>query len=588
MTAFIEKAKVKHGEVYDYSKVEYVDSRTPVIITCRVHGEFSQKPANHLFGQGCPKCRAGGRLSNTTFIEKAKAKHGDKYDYTKTEYVHSDKKVIVTCKKHGDFTVVPRNHLGNAKLGCPKCADRGRTNNSALFIEKAKAKHGDKYDYTKVRYVNNKTPVTITCRTHGDFEQTPQGHLASNDPCNKCRLEKVYNHSILSAQKIHNGKYTYVRESFVSVVDKMTIVCPIHGAYEMTINNHVHNGAECKECALAKRGESQWKTLDSFIKDAEKVHGNKYDYSKTVCRGGKKKITITCRTHGDFEQNIYSHLRGAGCPKCSKSGVSKAETEVFNFVRSICPDAVQSDRTTIGPLELDVVVPSRNLAIEFNGLYWHDERTKDKKYHITKRHRVEAAGYRLISIREDVWNERREQVENIIRNALGVASDKVFARKCNIVEVSTSEAKAFMEKHHVQGFRGATVHYGLQHDDTLVAVISLTNWQKKNEWELVRYATACNVPGGLSRLWKHATTVNNIVRAYSYVDRNLFSGSSYANAGFTLSATTVGFRIVNGCTTESREKWNRAPDGMTQTQWYESEGVSRIYDSGQDKLLWVK
>lgn len=526
-----------------------------------------------------------------------------------------------------------------------------------MFVEKAKEIHKGKYDYSKVEYINNKTPVTIVCPVHGDFVQIPQGHLNCEIACPKCRIDDVYDRMIQQARAIHGDKYSYVRESFISVVKKMSIVCPVHGVYHMTLNNHVHGGAECKPCALAKRGESHRKTLDSFVEDAKKVHGNRYDYSKVVYEGNKKKITITCAKHGDFKQEPSSHLSGRGCPKCglesrasksmstlerfihksrvihgdkydyskavykggdqkltiicplhgefsqyannhsslghqcptcSKAGVSRGEFEVFNFVRSICPDAVQSDRTIIGPLELDVVVPSHSLAIEFNGLYWHDERTKDKKYHITKRHRVEAAGYRLISIREDIWNERREQVENIIRNALRATSDKVFARKCNIVEVSTSEAKTFMEKHHVQGFRGATVHYGLQHDDTLVAVISLTNWQKKNEWELVRYATACNVPGGLSRLWKHATTVNNIVRAYSYVDRDLFSGSSYINAGFTLSATTVGFRIVNGCTTESREKWNRAPDGMTQTQWYESEGVSRIYDSGQDKLLWVK
>lgn len=457
------------------------------------------------------------------------------------------------------------------------------------FVEKASLKHGDKYNYDRVIYVNNRTPIIIECPLHGCFSQIAGWHL-SGYGCPTCGgTERLTTEkAVETLMKVRGDEYDYSKVEYKNSKEKIKIICRTHGEFQQTYHSH-KAGHGCPKCRSDLIGEMNCHDFETFREKAVRKHGEKYDYSKVKYVGSTVKVSIICPTHGEFKQRPDMHTNeGQGCPKCSNSGVSKAETEVFDFVRSICPDAVQSDRTIIGPLELDVVVPSHNLAIEFNGLYWHDERTKDKKYHITKRHRVEAAGYRLISIREDVWNERREQVENIIRNALGVTSDKVFARKCNIVEVSTSEAKAFMEKHHVQGFRGATAHYGLQHDDTLVAVISLTNWQKKNEWELVRYATACNVPGGLSRLWKHATTVNNIVRAYSYVDRDLFTGSSYVHAGFTLSTTTVGFRIVNGCTTESREKWNRAPDGMTQTQWYESEGVSRIYDSGQDKLLWVK
>lgn len=460
--------------------------------------------------------------------------------------------------------------------------------NKDELIELFKTVHGDKYDYSQFEYTSMRTESIIICRIHGGFRQIPHNHK-NGKGCPQCGLTSrgdkrrgSVDNFIRKSKLIHGNKFDYSKVEYRRTHDKVCIICPEHGEFWQRPSAHLR-GLGCFECTHPKL------TVDDFRMKSQKHHGNKYNYDDVSFSNSHDKIQLVCQIHGTFTQTVHNHSHhGSGCPKCSNSGVSKAETEVFNFVRSICPDAVQSDRTIIGPLELDVVVPSHNLAIEFNGLYWHNERTKDKKYHITKRHRVEAAGYRLISIREDIWNERREQVENIIRNALGATSDKVFARKCNIVEVSTSEAKTFMEKHHVQGFRGATVHYGLQYDDTLVAVISLTNWQKKNEWELVRYATACNVPGGLSRLWKHATMVNNIIRAYSYVDRDLFSGSSYVNAGFTLSATTVGFRIVNGCTTESREKWNRAPDGMTQTQWYESEGVSRIYDSGQDKLLWVK
>ena len=458
------------------------------------------------------------------FIEKAVRKHGDIYDYSKVIYIRSTEKVTILCREHGEFQQTPAHHVSGK--GCPVCKSGGRLT-TGKFVERARAIHGDKYDYSKSEYVDSKTVVVIICREHGEFSQTPHSHLNTVKRCG------------------------------------------------------------CQECGKRRSNAKRSMTTDSFIVESRKVHGDKYDYTDTVHVNNKTPVTITCPIHGVFTQTPCHHIhQSSGCPKCSNCGPSRAESDLFDLARSICPDAVQSDRTVIGPQELDIIVPSRRVVIEFNGLYWHNERTKDKSYHVGKRERSEAAGYRLISIREDLWNERREQISKIIRTALGASSGSVFARKCVIVDVPTSEARQFMIQHHVQGHRGATVHYGLEHRGNLVAVIGLTNWKTRCEWELVRYATSCNVPGGLSRLWKHAVTTQKIRRAYSYVDRDLFTGSSYSHAGFEYSSTTVGFRIVKGGSTESRQKWNKAPDGMTQSQWYDRENVSRIYDSGQDRLSW--
>lgn len=458
------------------------------------------------------------------FIEKAVRKHGDVYDYSKVIYVRSTEKVTIICRKHGEFLQTPAHHVSGK--GCPICKSGGRLTTSE-FVERARALHGDKYDYSKCEYIDSKTAIVIICREHGEFSQTPHSHLNTVKRCG------------------------------------------------------------CQECGKRRSNAKRSMTTDEFIVESRKVHGDKYDYTDTTLTNNKTPVTITCPTHGVFTQTPWHHIhQSSGCPKCSNCGPSRAESDLFDFVRSLCPDAVQSDRSVIGPQELDIIVPSRHVAFEFNGLYWHNERTKGKMYHISKRERAEAAGYRLVSIREDLWCERRDQVVKIIRTALGVSSGSVFARKCVIVNVSALEAKVFMNQHHVQGYRGATVHYGLMYRGGLVAVISLTNWKVRGEWELVRYATSCNVPGGLSRLWKHAVTTKNIHKAYSYVDRDLFTGSSYSHAGFKYSSTTVGFRIVKGGKTESRQKWNKAPDGMTQSQWYDRENVSRIYDSGQDRLSW--
>ena len=191
---FIAKAREVHGDKYDYSKVDYVNNSTKVIIICPEHGEFEQTPANHLYGCGCSKCayEFNGntrRLTKDEFITKAREIHGDKYDYSKVNYVNNRTKVLIICPKHGEFEQTPSNHLYG--YGCPICAGN-QLMNKEEFITKAREVHGDKYDYSKVNYINAQTKVTITCPEHGDFEQRPGTHLfGSGCPsCKESHLEK--------------------------------------------------------------------------------------------------------------------------------------------------------------------------------------------------------------------------------------------------------------------------------------------------------------------------------------------------------------------------------------------------------------
>lgn len=276
------------------------------------------------------------------------------------------------------------------------------------------------------------------------------------------------------------------------------------------------------------------------------------------------------------------------CPKCSNN-VSDMERDLVGFVESLGVDFITSDRKTIAPYELDIVIPSKQLAIEFNGVYWHSEAAgKKRQYHITKRRMCEAKGLRLISVRSDLWLERRGHIERIIRQAVNGNSSSIGARKCKIVTVTPKDAWSFCDENHVQGGAKASVAYGLEHDGVLVAVMTATHWKKKGAWELARFCTSVNVAGALSRLWRYITKTHEVTAAFTFTDRDLFTGGAYSSAGFTFKNCTVGFRVVVGRGTESRQKWNKAPDGLTQTEWYEREGVCRIWDSGQDKLEWKK
>ena len=173
---FIADSIGVHGNRYDYSKVEYVNNSTKVCIICPQHGEFWQKPNDHLSGHGCPKCKSeNSNLTTEEFIEKARKAHGDRYDYSKVEYTNSKTKVCIICPIHGEFWQLPILHLNGH--GCIRCNNGAKPYTQEEFIDKAKEIHGDRYDYSKVKYERNDKKVTIICCKHGEFLQTPHVHL---------------------------------------------------------------------------------------------------------------------------------------------------------------------------------------------------------------------------------------------------------------------------------------------------------------------------------------------------------------------------------------------------------------------------
>ena len=197
---FIEKARLVHGDKFDYSKTEYLNNSTKVCIICPIHGEFFTPPKTHLRGCECPKCSkkiVAEKISYTKekFIKKAKLVHGDKYDYSKVDFVDLFTKVCIICPIHGEFWQTPRNHINIfSAQGCPKCGRDKIAQEQKLgfdgFIERSKKIHGDKYDYSKVDYINAFTKVCIICPIHGEFEQRPNNHL-NGQGCPMCNQSKM-------------------------------------------------------------------------------------------------------------------------------------------------------------------------------------------------------------------------------------------------------------------------------------------------------------------------------------------------------------------------------------------------------------
>ena len=325
----IAKAKLVHGDKYDYSKVDYVKDYIKVCIICPEHGEFWQRPHAHLQGQGCPKCKSKKQTCTTDeFIAKAKKVHGDKYDYSKVKYIDTKSKVCVVCPEHGEFWQTPDSHLSGC--GCPKCANKNkgeyRRSSKKDFITKARKIHGDKYDYSNVDYVNNYTKVCIICPKHGEFLQTPSNHL-NGQGCPKCKGDKTRERLTLSkeefiqkANEVHGNKYDYSKVEYVNNRTKVCIICPEHGEVWQTPHNHL-SGQGCPKCGV----EKQTSTKEEFIKKAKEIHGDKYDYSKVDYSNAHTKVCIICPNYGEFLQTPNNHLRGHGCPKCKRNKLSCAE-----------------------------------------------------------------------------------------------------------------------------------------------------------------------------------------------------------------------------------------------------------------------
>lgn len=211
---FIDRAKKVHGDKYDYSNVNYIDAKTPVCIICRKHGDFWQKPFNHLSGKGCPQCKNEKtaqrcRKNTEQFINKAVGVHGDKYDYSKVEYIDAHTKVCIMCPVHGEFWQTPNNHLSG--YGCKKCAmdnlEANKPRGAEWFIQLARKTHGNKYDYSKVYYVNCKEKVCIICPKHGEFWQTPDNHIRGTE-CPMCRESKL-EREVMSVLNEHGIDFVY-------------------------------------------------------------------------------------------------------------------------------------------------------------------------------------------------------------------------------------------------------------------------------------------------------------------------------------------------------------------------------------------
>jgi len=241
------------------------------------------------------------------------------------------------------------------------------------FIEAGIAKHNGKYSYEKTIYENYKKKVCITCPIHGDFWQTPDRHLHS-EGCLKCGIEKrglkrrvSFEEFEEKSKKVHNGKYTYLKNDFQKSDIKTKIICPIHGEFLQTPDSHMQ-GHGCPKCKAEKLAKLRSEEFGDFIEHAKKVHKDKYNYDKTIFKDTQTKVCITCPIHGDFWQIPNSHLSGRGCPICKNSHLEEKTRNVLVNLKLKFTEQQRYDwLINEKKMALDFYLPEFNVAIECQG-----------------------------------------------------------------------------------------------------------------------------------------------------------------------------------------------------------------------------
>ena len=325
---FNKEIKEKFGEDHDIC-IGHENGNATML--CKKHGEYKMRPDRVKMGRICPLCRKDKVVEN--FIANASKLHKGKYDYSKVDYETSSKKVCIICPEHGEFWQTPNSHLNGR--GCPKCgtiksADSQKTTQDD-FILRATEKHHGKYDYSEVEYVNSGTKVKVICHEkdengieHGAFYVNPQHHVHRGDGCPKCSGRDKYKEdgTLLKAleEVYSNEDYTFDKVVYRGYKEKITVTCPEHGDFNISIN-HALNGQGCPKCRYIKSAENKRRTLEEVIELAKNVHGDKYDYSLIQdYKNDRIRYPIICKRCGNtFYQTIANHIRGGqGCPPCSR------------------------------------------------------------------------------------------------------------------------------------------------------------------------------------------------------------------------------------------------------------------------------
>lgn len=482
------------------------------------------------------------------------------------------------------------------------------------FIAKARAVHGEGLDYSKVEYKNSKTKVCIIDPEYGEFWQTPSNHLKGQSHPMR-RKEKIARSKRMGQEEVvrrfeekHKGEgLDYSKVIYTNMHAKVCIIDPVYGEFWQEPIVHL-KGCGHPRRAIERNADAKRYDTSEFVKLAESVHGEgRYDYSKVEYTSSKDKVCVICHTvggngeeHGEFLVSPDMLLQGKGCPKCGNH-LSLGEEDISAFLSGLGLDVVRHDKDILDGKEIDVIVPSKSLGIEFDGLRWHSEAFgKGRDYHISKTEKAREKGIFLLHVFEDEWRDRKDVVKAKLRHICGCDTSlpKVMARKCSVTGVTSAEARAFLEANHIQGFTASSKYIGCFRDGELVGVMSVLD-EGNGKWNLTRMATSIEYrcQGVCSKMFSwfknnyEAKEVKTFLDArWRYGDTNVYSALGFKEESFVPPSYSYTDGIVRRHKFLFRKgilaKRHGFDLSLTEREMADMLGWYKIWDCGLFKYIW--
>lgn len=527
-------------------------------------------------------------LRKRKFIQKAQEVHGNKYDYSKTDYISSQMKVVIICPEHGDFSVRPNNHTINGS-GCPRCNKFGIPTQEE-FIKEAQEKHPS-LDFSKVIYQGRLEPIIVICSYHGPYRTNPRSILNGHG-CRQCNTTALgYDGFLRSAKEIWGDAYQFEEFEYENNQTKIQVICSVHGPF-ITTPAAILDRHGCRLCY------QEGKVFDTagFIEKAKGTHGSLYDYGETNYKVSTTNISILCvRCNRSFNQLPGNHLQGAGCPHC---GSSIVQNDLYDFLTSIT-EVHFNDKSILTPLEIDCYLPEYELGIEYNGLYWHSEGhnnrygfSTDKNRHQLKARVALEKGVRLLQFWEHEWATKQALIKSMILHRIGVVQRKLNARHLTVTRITDREARDFYNRNHLQGHRSAKLHLSLGG----VILLSMAPLGI-DEWEIIRIASEqmCVVRGGIAKLLTHFIRTYHPKRIFTFADLRYSVGDLYSKLGFSLlHMTRPNYFYYKGKIFYSRHQCQKKklhkllenfnPDLSESVNMF-NHGFRRVWDAGHLKFV---
>jgi hypothetical protein len=308
------------------------------------------------------------------------------------------------------------------------------------------------------------------------------------------------------------------------------------------------------------------------------------------------KYPWQCNTCANqFESHIdYGTL--PRCPICYPKTVSSAEIALAAFIRSLCTNVITNTKDILKTQELDIYLPDKKLAVEYNGVYWHSSDLKTPDYHVNKYLRCKELGIHLIQIFEDEWIRSPEIVKNRLSNIIGT-STKIGARNCVVKKLTTDEYKKFVNSHHLAGYAHSTFKYGLVMGNEIKAVMGFSKSRYSKEgYELIRYCSSDTVIGGAGKLLSHFKKTHNPECIVTYADRCWSNGRLYEELGFTnitSNENNTGYWYIKNNIRYHRSNFTKSrlvkmghDIALTESVIMRDMGYIKIYNCGNYKFLW--